>query len=658
MLRLSVSAIVVLVLADALLADTYTVTNDDDSGTGSLRWAIGRANSHAGADVITFAAHLSGSIIQPLTPLPAITDDATVVDGDLNNDGAPDVSVDGNLVDDPAAYPAIGLAVVGADDCVIRGMVLTRWNGAGVSLTRSLRSRVTSCHVGVNRGGTRAFPNRGIADIDLNDSSDCVIGSSSLTGRNVLAGGWADPLHAACAEGVNIDSGDRNLIRGNYIGLRRDGGVLGDGHVGSTGVRVLGGTGNEVGGTVAGRGNAIGGVDYGVMVTGGASDTVIAGNLLGLAADGSTLASVARDCVCLDSVYDRVTIGGATAAARNVFAGGASYGIYITYNAWARVLIQGNYFGMNAAGTAERGLSTGIFEGSAGNDVLIGGPEAGHRNYFTPYALAGGVGIHVRRGSEPVIRGNTIGQLPGGGAATAMTAAIYIRQGAEPTVRENTIANALLAGVQVNGDEQGSPVLRGNQFKKCTRAVYLMNGGACILGDLGNALQNDNGHNVFDPSNKWHIYNATTNDIKAEGNDFGTIVDAKISAKIYDQVDNGNMGLVDFDPLLGGFAPTAATSTLTISSTSAAPTGQGGAQVSLTLSADARVELTIANIAGRMVRRVVTDHSGVTGLNTLVWDGKADSGLRVPAGRYLVQVRARTEDGRQCQAMTAVRLAR
>lgn len=103
---------------------------------------------------------------------------------------------------------------------------------------------------------------------------------------------------------------------------------------------------------------------------------------------------------------------------------------------------------------------------------------------------------------------------------------------------------------------------------------------------------------------------------------------------------------------------TTAAGTLAMMSASAAPTGVGGAQVSFTLSADARVEVVISNIAGRTVRRVVTDHAGVAGLNTLVWDGKADSGLRVPAGRYLVQVRARTEDGQQCQALAAVSLVR
>ena len=46
-------------------ADTYVVTNLNDSGTGSLRKAIADSNGHAGADRVTFQAGLSGTIVLP-----------------------------------------------------------------------------------------------------------------------------------------------------------------------------------------------------------------------------------------------------------------------------------------------------------------------------------------------------------------------------------------------------------------------------------------------------------------------------------------------------------------------------------------------------------------------------------------------------------------
>ncbi len=45
---------ILLVLEDRRLLSTFTVTNTADSGTGSLRWAVGQANSAGGADTIDF----------------------------------------------------------------------------------------------------------------------------------------------------------------------------------------------------------------------------------------------------------------------------------------------------------------------------------------------------------------------------------------------------------------------------------------------------------------------------------------------------------------------------------------------------------------------------------------------------------------------------
>src|SRR5438132_474984 len=63
----------------ALLASTFTVTNTNDSGAGSLRQAILDANANAGADTIAFNIPSSGvQTITPATPLPAITDPVTI----------------------------------------------------------------------------------------------------------------------------------------------------------------------------------------------------------------------------------------------------------------------------------------------------------------------------------------------------------------------------------------------------------------------------------------------------------------------------------------------------------------------------------------------------------------------------------------------------
>lgn len=660
MARLVAAVCGIPLFASMSVAATYTVTNDNDSGMGSLRWAIGRANTHAGGDTIAFAQWVGGSIIQPLTPLPAITDDGTIVDGDLNDDGLPDIGVDGNRVDlgdDDQLLSAFGLRVLQADDCRIEGLVLTRWYQAGIWLEGSSRSKVTTCHVGVNRAGTRAWSN-GNEDIGLTDCSACVIGGASALARNVLAAGWgSEPPGDHGGSGVLIRGGAGNRIIGNYIGIRRDGsGALGNGHFGDTGVFIIGGANHRIGGAAAGAGNVIGGLYTGVVLTGGARGTLIAGNLIGLAADGDTLAPVEASCISLSDTSTRTAIGGTTAGARNVFAGGAYRAIYVNARADGRVVIQGNYFGTNATGTAHRGQSRmGVDEGSTGDEVTIGGGTAAAGNFFD---VAGGIGVQVRRTSDSTIRNNVFGVFPNGQNANAMLDAVLVTGESSPVIRDNEFANALGA-VVISGSGAG-PGIFGNRFHHCAHAVYVMDGASCRLGDLGNARTNDDGGNVFRRSNTWHIYNSTANDIRAEGNRFGTRSYAEISAKIHDQVDNGSLGLVDFDPLFGGVSPTGRAgggTSLAVSGMSARQTATG-AEVIFTLSAAASVQARVLNIAGRPVATVCSGRDCAVGANRLLWDAMTDEGLAVPNGTYLIEVAAAAPDGTRFRALAQVHIRR
>jgi hypothetical protein len=64
-------------------AATYTVTNTNDSGAGSLRQAIIDANANPGTDTIDFNIPCGGGVctITPTSPLPTLTDDDTTIDG-------------------------------------------------------------------------------------------------------------------------------------------------------------------------------------------------------------------------------------------------------------------------------------------------------------------------------------------------------------------------------------------------------------------------------------------------------------------------------------------------------------------------------------------------------------------------------------------------
>src|SRR5438045_5667219 len=72
-------ALAVTIVGPAAFADTFPVTNTNDSGAGSLRQAITDANNHSGADVISFSIAGAGvHTITPGTQLPNITSPVTI----------------------------------------------------------------------------------------------------------------------------------------------------------------------------------------------------------------------------------------------------------------------------------------------------------------------------------------------------------------------------------------------------------------------------------------------------------------------------------------------------------------------------------------------------------------------------------------------------
>src|SRR6185436_2795638 len=73
----------------AAQAATFTVSNLDDSGPGSLRQAILDANGAAGADVVEFQAGLTGAIVLSSGQI-FITDSV-----DIQGPGAADLAVTG-----------------------------------------------------------------------------------------------------------------------------------------------------------------------------------------------------------------------------------------------------------------------------------------------------------------------------------------------------------------------------------------------------------------------------------------------------------------------------------------------------------------------------------------------------------------------------------
>jgi len=101
-----------------------------------------------------------------------------------------------------------------------------------------------------------------------------------------------------------------------------------------------------------------------------------------------------------------------------------------------------------------------------------------------------------------------------------------------------------------------------------------------------------------------------------------------------------------------------ASGALAVTAPRAAATRGGQVAVTYSLSAPAKVDVHVLNIAGRLVRDVVWGRECDQGQNELTWDACAATGARVPDGRYLVQIEAHTKTGERARAIGSVLLGR
>ena len=145
-----------------------------------------------------------------------------------------------------------------------------------------------------------------------------------------------------------------------------------------------------IGGTTAAARDVISGNDVAVAVLGGAG-TIIQGNYVGVDVTGA-VAVPNKDGIDADCVG--VTIGGTTAGQGNIVSGNSSTGINL--DGWAlgysggptNATVQGNFVGTDVNGTKAVPNGNGIILGDTTNDI-IGGTGPGSGNIFSGNANVG-----------------------------------------------------------------------------------------------------------------------------------------------------------------------------------------------------------------------------------------------------------------------------
>ncbi len=200
-------------------------------------------------------------------------------------------------------------------------------------------------YIGIDVTGTTALANA--VGIYLNGSGGTTIGG---------AGGLLNVISGNATRGVSLSNSDGNTISANYVGLNAAG--TGTINNGNEGIWLTGSANNLIGDPSAGLGNVVAGNTRGVYINGaGSTGNVVAGNIVGLDPTGTLATGFGNSMqgVFVGGGASGNTIGGVTAADRNIISGNTSNGVVIRDVGTDNNTILGNYIGTDITGTLDRG---------------------------------------------------------------------------------------------------------------------------------------------------------------------------------------------------------------------------------------------------------------------------------------------------------------
>ena len=149
------------------------------------------------------------------------------------------------------------------------------------------------------------------------------------------------------------------------------------------------------------------------------------------------------------SGVDGLTITGSNSTVWGLVVENFTDGILIDGGA-EHVHIQGDYIGVNSAGTAAAGNANGVYISQAESNV-VGGTKSGDRNVISGNT---GDGIIINTGTMNIIEGDYIGTKLSGNTALANKNGVVVSGGSD-----NSIKNNLISGNSGTGTLSGIGVL-------------------------------------------------------------------------------------------------------------------------------------------------------------------------------------------------------
>ncbi|GGJ35556.1 DUF4114 domain-containing protein [Neoroseomonas lacus] len=459
---------------------TFTVTNLNDSGEGSLRAAIEASNAAPPNVPNTIEFSVSGTILLA-SDLPHVTNTVSIIAGDTATGNAPTVGIDFNqhagLVFEPgsAGSQLIGLSLGNAD-------------GDGVTLSAG-SILLNNNYIGLALDGT-ALGNSGDGISIAATSSANLIGynpdaAALAAAGSPSAGVISNVISANGGNGISLHGSADNVVVSNRIGTSVDGNTsMGNG---GNGIWLTDGSnGNTIGGTVVGNdaagdpndptgdkgtvtpifvapplGNLVSGNGQnGVLIDEQSQNNLLNGNYIGTTADGNTALGNQGDGVAIINA-DFNSLHGCTVVDNpfiyyNVVSGNAGNGIHVTDS--DHVTIRANFVGI--------GANNAVMVGNAGDGILIDGSSRNTQvggviplgNVVSGNALNG---IEVTDTASGFSTLNTfagiyafVGIAPNGNNGILITST-----GGNQTVQTNVISGNLNNGLEISGDAWGVTVV-------------------------------------------------------------------------------------------------------------------------------------------------------------------------------------------------------
>jgi hypothetical protein len=376
------------IVVQAEVGNEIAITNTNDSGEGSLRWALAQANSQSGPNSLifnipktdpNFDADLGVWTIRPLSVFPEIADSNLALNGqsqkmflaeDTNPNG-PEIEINGQEMQTGSDT---FLLKIKSGHNSISHLIISGVNGLGIWLEGidANFNHIWGNYIGTNATGVDPVPNR--TGIYLSNGSFNIIGGDNPEFRNVISGNMQNGIH------ILNPSARGNRIIGNFIGTDVSGTKdLGNGWMGI--MTYSGVYENIIGGILPGERNIISGNDNSGIRISGVRNKII-GNFIGTDVTGTK--SICNEWAGAELWGGGFNeIGGSDPGEGNLISG--NVGVGIGFNDTDNNQVIGNFIGTQAGviGTLGNGASgIALTSGSKNNQI-------GPRNIVSNNGYAG-----------------------------------------------------------------------------------------------------------------------------------------------------------------------------------------------------------------------------------------------------------------------------